>query len=188
MKINYSEIIKQKNNEIDNMKKEMNVLRKIINLKPKILNETKLNENYLNNPKSLISSNKNHSKSMVKFELKNNINEKIPLFSERSPNFKNSNNNINYNYLSSNNHNSCNTKNFMEIFNNYDDNKATNLNNFSNEIDKINNNNHIIIKQNNILKKNPNLSSSLSNFFRKSNIKNKDNKNISLFRGSKGKF
>ena len=175
---NYIDVLKDKDKEIDKLKKELFALKSIINIKPTLSNDMKLNENYSNNHKSLSTSNRNNSNSVFKFDMKNNLNERVEVFSERSPTIKQMNNYNNFNNINLTNRNSYTSKNFMEIFNNYNTNQ-TNVNNSQNLNSNKNQN-----KPNS-----KNFSSTFSNFFRKSNKKTNDNSTNNILRdGFKSKF
>lgn len=179
-------------------------MKNIQPIKPKLSNDIKMNEHFLNvNTKSLSTSNKNHSKSIFKFDPKSNANEKVELFSDRSPNLQNLNNFNNFNNNFQNNMNLTNrnnftSKNFIEILNN--NNNLKNLNNNDNLNDNDKNINHLSnsanfasgnhnVKSHSSSQRNQkNLSSTFFNFFRKSNKKNTENSNSVLRDGfGKGK-
>jgi len=185
---NYIEVLKEKDKEIENLKRELNIIKDNHPIKPTLANLTNninFNENFLNcNPVSLSTSNKNNSKTIFKYDTKANTKEKVELFSDRSPMLNNLNNinNFNVNYINNinltNRHN-LSSKNFMEILNNY--NKLKNNNNLTSSANfKTSKNN--IKSHSNTQRNQKNASSTFSNFFRKSNKKGSDNSN-GLMRG-----
>jgi len=175
------EILKEKDQEIENLKWELVNMKNINTIKPTLTNDIKLNENFLNaNSKSHSTSNKNNSNTIFKFDTKNNVNERVELFSDRSPNLKNMNNfnNFNNNFQSLTNltnRNSYTSKNFMELFNNYN-----NINNINNNLSSSTNFSSLkanIRTNSNANSNQKNFSSTFSNFFRKSNKKTIENSN-----------
>ncbi len=189
---NYMDLLKEKDQEILYLKRELiNVRNSNQNIKPKLSNDIKINDAFLNtNPKSFSTSNKCNSKTIFKFDTKfTNANEKIEVFSDRSPNLKNMNNFNNFNNFNNNinltNRNSYSSKNFLEIFQNYNNNISNINNNLNNNLS--NSTNFTSIKPNarsssSAIGNQKNFSSTLSNFFRKSNKKNSENYSHSVIR------
>ncbi len=197
---NYLFLLKEKEKEIENLKRELVNMKSIQPIKPTLSNDIKINEHFLCvNPKSLSTSNKNNSKSIFKLDAKSNANDAVEVFSERSPpnlqnmnNFNNFSNNF-QNTMNLTNRNGFTTKNFIEIMQSYN-----NMNNFIN-----NNNNNLNGNVNNNLSNSmnftaakpsskshsnahvnqKNFSSTFSNFFRKSNKKNTENSNTVMRNG-----
>ena len=187
-------MLKEKDKEIENLKRELINIKKIQPIQPTISNDIKINEHFLNvNPKSFSTSTKNNSKSIFKFDAKSNANDRVEVFSDRSPDLKNMDNFNNFsnnfqNNVNFTNRNSFTSKNFMEILHNYNNlNNINNGNNVNNFNGNVNNN---LSNSANFTASKPsskshssahssqkNFSSTFSNFFRKSNKKHTENSN-----------